>query len=71
MTVTVSWEAVIAICASLTMFGAGFVWLARVIMRLEFADFLVLLSGTFVRQAVFVEHQTDVERRLTHLEAKN
>ncbi len=39
MQITITWEAVLAICAALTLAGGGFLWGVRAVIRDELAGF--------------------------------
>ncbi len=68
------WAGVGAICAVLGVLGALCMFILRhvgLMIDARLSKFLIDLNGTYVRDALFREHDLELQRRLARLEAAN
>ncbi len=70
MTITLSWEAVTAVCGLMALIGAGIALYVRAVVRSEIQDAFVRLNGTYVRSKLCEAIHQQQDSRLTALEAR-
>ncbi len=71
MTITLSWEAVTAICGLMALGGTVAALYVRAVVRSEIQDAFVRLNGTYVRAKVCEAIHQQQDARITSLEARS
>ena len=66
MQVTVTWEALAAICGLITMLAVGNIFIIRAVVR----DEIKKINGTYIRADGSMINGYDIERRLDDLETR-